>query len=169
MGDFLGGYNMKTRSLASLTPADLSASPVWEFSSFSNDDTLVRPLPVGTVQHLSGRLVACEIALANGESRWGLLGNLDPTAPELNEHFATLSVYEKGSWFHLARYHDPDYLDRGPAQLAEVLGLPLQSVFPISFDLANALPRHLGTVEGTFLAQPRRRLSREELIALAVP
>ena len=47
----------------------------------------------------------------------------------------TLRIHRDGAWFDLARYFDPDPVERGPEALAHFLGLPVDEVFPISFDV----------------------------------
>lgn len=100
----------------------------------------------------------------------GFLGNLDPTNSCLTEHFLTLSIFRSdGTLFNLARYHDFDAEERGPAALAAFLGLPLDAVFPISYDLTCVVAGPLESLRGTITAEPRERLTGAEIIALAVP
>src|SRR5262249_59029714 len=87
----------------------------------------------------------------------------------LTTHFLTLSVERDGRWFHVARYHDFDYEERAPEKLAAFLGLAVNEVFPITYDLrpyANGDPRAL---HGMIPEAPAEKLTRAEIIALAVP
>ena len=59
--------------------------------------------------------------------------------------------------------------ERGPDALARFLGLPLAEVFPIAYDVSAIVQGAQDSVQGHVLAEPRVRLTRAELIALAVP
>ena len=100
----------------------------------------------------------------------GFLGNLDTSNVRLTQHVLTVSVFrEDGAVFHRARYHDFDARERGPLALASFLGLPLEAVFPIEYDVGNAIVGPAEILRGAIPAEPEERLSRAEVIALAVP
>jgi len=129
---------------------------------------LVRPVKGFPVKNLDGRLIGTKVQLANGREVWALVGNVDAQRPTQNEHFLTLSIEHAGKWFDLARYHDIDFANRGPAALSKFLGLQVDEVFPISVDLrpfAEGIPAALANVIGK---EPRERLSEAELIALSL-
>ena len=156
--------------LESLTVQDLSIYPVW---SFVNDDqrgeTLVRPVKRLPVKSLSGKLVGTTVGLSGGVTVWAMLGNVDVTSATLNEHLLTLSVVKDGVWFTMARYHDPDWRSNGPSALAAFLGLSVEQVFPISYDLSSiAIGTTRALVNCIPAAAPEHRLSRAEIIKLAV-
>lgn len=158
------------KTIDSLTAQDIAESAVWKFSADRQDGELtLRPIRRLPVSNLTGKIVGTRATLANGTQVWAIFGNIDSDNPRLTEHFLTISVERDGAWFHLARYHDFDYEERGPLQLAGFLQLRVSEVFPISFDLrAYALgdPRALS---GFVREEPVERLSLDEIIALAVP
>jgi hypothetical protein len=158
------------RPVEALTPTDLARFPVWEFVNDDSqaDETYVRPLSELPVDSLDGRIVATEVTLRNGKRFLALVGNADVASPRLTRHFLTFSLYIDDAWFHLARYHDFDVEERGAVALARRLGMPLSDVFPITYDLSQIAIGDPGVVRGTVLAEPSERLSRSELIALAV-
>ena len=159
------------KNVADLTPNDLQAFPVWRFVSTTNRDLHVRPVRRLPVRTLNGLLVGTRLQLSDGRLLWALLGNVDEDNPEATEHFLTVSLFWEGRWFHLARYHDPDYLQRGPLALAEWLGLPLTGVFPLHYDIRSLVrdgSERLALV-GEVLQEPRERLSIRDLMRLAVP
>jgi hypothetical protein len=160
----------ESRSVDALTPSDLTRQPVWEFMNddFQPDDTLVRPVREVPVDSLASRVAAAEVSLQNGRRVWALLGNVDVNASRLTRHFLTLSLYIDGAWFQLARYHDFDVQERGPGALASRLGLPLSEVFPIQYDLSQVVIGDANVVRGVVPSEPSERLSRAELISLAV-
>jgi hypothetical protein len=151
--------------------ADLLRRKVWEFvpESDDRDETWVRPVSKLPVQSLSGCVAAIEVTLANGQPIPALIGNFDVDAPELSEHFLSLSLCTDGhTWFHLARYHDVDAATRGPSALARSLKLRLKDVFPIAFDLTGLVAGSPVKLRGAVNTKPSRRLSRAEIISLAL-
>jgi len=160
---------MQMKPVDGLTVADLRAHPVWEYTSGGANETYVRPIKRIPVTSLTGKEVGTEVTLANGDRVWALIGNVDSANPRLTTHFLTLSVERDGSWFHLARYHDFDADKRGPIQLAAFLGLAVHDVFPISYDLRSYVKGASAALHSTIPAEPVERLSRAEVIALAVP
>jgi hypothetical protein len=153
-----------------LTADDLKRHPVWRFvNDDSIDETTVRPIKRVPVKNLDGKLAGTQVRLANGTVTWSVVGNVVTSKPRLTQHFRTIALERNGQWFHLARYHDHDYSERGPDALAQFLGLPVAQVFPITVDL-----RHLvRSDDPTALMfdielNPGEQLSRDEVIALAV-
>jgi hypothetical protein len=150
--------------------ADFKEHPVWEFV---NDDSLgetavqrVESIPVPT---LCGKVVGTMVQLANRRTVWATLGNINENDPRSTEQFLALSIERDGKWFHLSRYHDFDYDTRGPEALANFLGLVVDDVFPISYDLARFVEGNPAALVGQVAKKPKQRLSKEELIALAIP
>lgn len=158
------------RSVSSLRISDLEKYPVWQFAGDDEGDgTSLRAIKRLPVSGLTGKIVGTAVLLANGNRVWALIGNLDTRNARMNEHFLTLSVEHNGKWFHLARYHDLDYGDRGPDALARFLGLLIDDVFPISYDVRKYAKGEADALTGTVSKEPRVRLSRAEIIAMAVP
>jgi hypothetical protein len=102
---------------------------------------------------------------------WALIGNIDVKSPRLTEHFLTLSIDRGGRWFALARYHDYDYdySARGPEALSRFLGLNIDQVFPLYFDVRRYVQGDAAALANSIPKEPRERLSRSDIIALAVP
>lgn len=153
-----------------LQVADLRACPVWQYANREGfDETLVRPAKRVPTASLAGKVVGTEVVLANGRRIWALIGNVDTTNARLTKHFLTLTVERDGRWFTLARYHDFDYSDKGPEALATFLKLPLDQVFPISYDIRQYAKGDIAVLIGQIHKEPQERLSRAEIISLAVP
>jgi hypothetical protein len=161
--------SMEEKQVEALKISDLQRHPVWEFV---NDDggreTVVRPVTVTPAANLKNRVVGTQVRLACGRSVWALIGNVDTRNARSTEHFLTLSVEEGSRWFHLARYHDFDYRERGPAALAEFLKLRTDEVFPIRYDITPWSTGDAHALSGTIFSEPREKLTRSEIIALAV-
>lgn len=156
-----------TKPVELLEIGDLEANAVWEF--VSGGETVVRPVRRLPVKSLTARLVGTQVRLSNGTAIWALIGNIDPNNPRLTEHFLTLSVLKSGKWFTLSRYHDFDYAEKGPESLASFFGLPVDEVFPISYDVSEQVSGDLAALSGTIPKEPKEKLTRSEIIAMAVP
>jgi hypothetical protein len=169
-GGTLGGeMRAKAKSVDELSEQDLDSFPIWTFVNRDADHFIVRPVARTPVRDLSGKLVGTFVVLADGTRRRALLGNIDVASARLTQHFLTLSIESGGTWFHLARYHDLDYTKRGPKALSAFLGLPLNQVFPISYDIRAIVKNASSAASGVIPAKPLEKLSRSKLIALAVP
>jgi hypothetical protein len=148
-----------------LTVTDLVEHPVWEYVG---GEPVVVPVTDLPVDSLLNRIVGTQVHLANGNRVWSTLSNVSLRNPRSASHFLTLSIENKGEWFHLRRYHDVDYDERGPEQLAEFLGLPVTSIFPIRFDISDIVSADPLMVRGYVPLEPPEKLSRDELIQLAL-
>lgn len=158
------------RPVSGLTVSDLRKHPVWAFAPNSKvEEPFVRPVKRLPVTSLVGKLVGSRVKLANNDQPWSLIGNLDVKNPNLNEHFVAISIERSGKWFHLARYHDPDYEDRGPQALADFLHLHIDEIFPIAYDVRACIKGSPPIAKGAINKEPRVRLTRSELIQMAVP
>ena len=162
--------NTETKPVESLQPIDFGIYPVWQYvNSDAAGETSVRPVARLPVASLNGKLVGVQVLLANGTATWALIGNVDTKNPRMTEHFITILLHKNCQWFALARYHDFDTDTRGPSALAKFLGLEVDEVFPISYDLSRFVKGGPKALRGSILKEPRERLSRSEIIALAVP
>lgn len=157
-------------AVEALTVDDLKRYPVWRFVNDGKlGETATKPIKRLPVTSLRGKVVGTEVRLANGQFIWALVGNLDSRSPNLTKHFRTISLQRNGQWFHLARYHDYDYTDRGPDAAARFLALPPDAVFPIAVDLRRVV-RSDDTATLLFNVEldPPEKLSQDELMDLAI-
>jgi hypothetical protein len=152
--------------LSEITSDDLENSPVWRTSRGGELLVAVHKtkLPLAS---LTGMLVATKVRLASGFETWVLVGNLG-VDQRSNEHFATFSFHSQGQWFHLARYHDFDYPERGPSQLAAFLGMDVVDVFPFVFNVRGMVRGGPLSLSGCVDLEPRERLSEDQLVELAL-
>lgn len=160
--------NMKR--VEDLDASDLQAHAVWQYANIDEaGETLVRPIRRLPATRLTGKVVGTRVRLSNGTILWGLLGNMEESNPRLTEHFLTLSILHANRWFTLARYHDIDYGEHGPDALARFLSLHVDEVFPIAYDIGAVAKGDPKVLVGMIPKEPHERLSRAEIIALAVP
>lgn len=156
-----------------LSPSDFRRHRIWEFVSDLEselaDETYMRPVLQLPVSSMSGRVVGTNLALANGQTVFGALGNLDLADAFSTEHFLTVTVFkETGERFDMARYHDIDHPQNGPHALATFLGLPLGSIFPMVYDVSDVAVGNSDCLRRRISADPESPLSRSALIQLAV-
>lgn len=143
--------------------------PVWEFMNQDQKSELaVRPVKKMPVESLNGRLVGTQVRLANGSNMLALIGNVTANNPHSTKHFLTVSIFRSGKRFAMARYHDFDWNRRGPQALANFLGMRVEDIFPISYDVSRFSMGDPAALAGTIEAEPRDKLTRAEIIALAV-
>ncbi len=145
---------MRLKRVDDLTPADFAAYPVWEFALELEhvDDALVRPVTKLPVNTLTNRFVATQVHLANGETAWANLENIELNdAADTRKHLA-LSLFWRGKWVAYFPPHDFGTGKQTPAALACALGLEVDDVFPISYDISNCCVGDPPVVKGTIEA-----------------
>lgn len=154
-------------TIDTISVGDIQANTVWTFCS--GGDLAIEPVKKIPCTTLNGRIVGTQVELADGTMVWALLGNINTENPAFSKHFITVSIESRGDWFHLARYHDFDYDERGPAKLSEWLNKPLEQVFPIAYDIRHAFNGESVALKGKIEREPSGKLTRAEIIAMAVP
>jgi len=160
---------IRVKSVESLTVADLEWAPVWQYTNRDGaGETTVRAVKRIPVRDTSGKLIGTQVRFANGARAWALISNIVPDSARQTEHLLTVSVEHSGKWFDLARYHDPDYTNGSPEALARFLGLAVDEIFPIAFDLRPYVEGDPAVLQGSVLREPQERLSRDEIIAMAL-
>jgi hypothetical protein len=136
-----------------LTIEGMRTHAVWEFdlggeSDEDRDETWVVPVLDLPVDTLDNRFVTTQAILSNGDKVWVAIGNLDVKSPRKTAIFVTLSVVTETAKFHLARYYDPWYEEEGPSALAVFLGLSMNEVFPVRYDLTPFVSGDPAVVRG---------------------
>ncbi len=153
-----------------LTPEDFAIFPVWEFALDMEevDETLVRPVRQLPVYDLDNRIVGANVRLANGTRMCAGIQNIDLKSALKTRHLLSLSLFCDGGWFHLDRYHDYNVEQYGPVALAGKLGLEVDKVFPISYDVSNCCVGDPHALIGTIESDPKDKLGRDEIFELIV-
>lgn len=154
------------KSTQDILPADFILNPVWEYTSF--DGYLVKPVYTLPVDSLDNRIIGTKLCLNTGIEVWGVLSNFDVRSAKMNQHFLAVWIERDGKWFELARYHDVDFGKRSPEKLAEFLGLSMDDVFPIEYDISASVLGPRSTVANLIQAEPAEKLNQQELIRLAI-
>lgn len=95
-----------------------------------------------------------------------MIGNIDLDSIEKTEAFVGISIIRDGEWFHLARYFDVALDTYGPEKLAEFLGLSIDEVFPISYDIGSLAVGDERALKGSIPAEPDKRFTKEEIMTL---
>ena len=157
------------RPFLSLQVSDLQRYPVWESIIDTEPDVTVFPLTRLPVDSLSGRIAGTHVRLGCGQQAWAMILYADTQDPRKNEQFVQLDIERDGQWFFLSRYWDADYERNGPQALAQFLGMELDDVFPIAWDVSRYAKGHPAALSGLILKEPRERLPQDEIIRMAVP
>ena len=145
------------KTVNALQGSDFQTHPVWEYKNDDeHDETVVEPVENLPVDDLEGKIVGDRIRLANGTLLWASIGNIDVNNPRSTYHFLTLSIEKDGRWFVLARYHDFNYSENGPDALARFLGLPIDEVFPLAYDVTRFVKGNKTMLAGQILREPQR-------------
>jgi hypothetical protein len=124
-----------------------------------------KPLPV---KRLTPQYVVCTLVqLANGSQFWAMIENITSNNPKGTEHFIALCVVKDGRRIHLGRYFDPWYEDLSPEKFAKSLGMNVDDVFPIFYDVQQYVEEQSPAHVGDITKEPRERLTDEELRKLS--
>lgn len=153
----------KTEDLGKL---DFGISPVWEYLDW--DNTRITPVIDLPVVSLLNRIVGTQVQLGNGARKWAALSRISLGNPRRTREFLVAWVENNGEWFGLARYFDVDYNRRGPSQLSSFLGMCVEDVFPIEYDISSVAIGDPSVLVGTIRAEPEERLSEDERITLSL-
>lgn len=159
------------KNVDELTILDFEQCPVWEFvpdEETEGSAIFGRPIMDLPITNAQNRFVGTKVTLNNGNRCWATIGNIDLGNRRSTHHFLTISLVQDGKWFHLARYHDFDYSTRGPDHLAKFLGLPIDGVFPISYDLSGLAVGFPEIIRGKIPVEIHDKLSKSDLIHLAL-
>jgi hypothetical protein len=128
------------KTIDQLTIADLERYPVWEFNleyEEQLDETAVQPVEALPVRSLDNRIVGTVVMLANGDTHWAILGGIDLQNPEDARGIDGLSLFWNGDRVVFDRMLDFGEAGRQARTFAETLGLKIDDVFPIRYDLSR--------------------------------
>jgi hypothetical protein len=127
---------LPVKNMEKLTPEDFSAYPVWEFALELEEigDLAMRPVPDLPVNDLGNRTVGTQVSLANGSRLWAGLGNIFLDNPRRTKQTLVASFYIGGEWVPLSREMNAEMY--GPDALARRLGLRVEDVFPVTYDVS---------------------------------
>lgn len=161
---------MDAKTVDELTAGDFERHPIWEFVYDEvkyDDETWVQPVLELPAKHLDHRAVGIQVRLNCGIRKWARLYNIDLTDHLRTTYFRGISLEHAGKWLHLARYFDVTYHQDGPEALASALGMQLDEVFPIAYDISGLAIGPENILIDSIPAVLEMQLSREELRALS--
>jgi hypothetical protein len=178
----------KTRLAGDWTVADLEKYPVWQakvdydydnplteeeedegieyekgYDEDDIDETAYVPvlkLPVAELN--SGLEVGTQVTLANGKKTWAVIGGIESSNPKSSAHFMTIAFEKDGDWFLLARPMDTWNKSHGPEELAKFLGMNVDDIFPISYDISKYVAMQSPAHSGQILKEPGDKISEKE-------
>ncbi len=106
--------------------------------------------------------------LANGNCIWTILSNVNLDIPDYNVHMLSVRLDCSGKWFDLGRYFDSDYEDRTPNHFSDLIGLSLDAILPISYDLSPFAIGNKDSLLGEIPVKVKTQLPLSELMKFIV-
>ncbi len=131
---------IEPRPVKSLRPSDAESFSVWRFIQFEMlseniDETFILPVTPVPVTTLNNCIVLTKVKFANGDEFYAIIGNIYIESEKKTNILIFISIFNDVVWVDLSRSIDPDYNENGPIALARKLNLPVDSIFPIHYDL----------------------------------
>ena len=148
----------------SLDEVDFRQYPVWQFSY--EEEMYLFPIQNLPVHSFRNCLVGLDGVLASGVKLFAILTNVDLENVAATSQFLSAQFSLDGERIKLARYFDDDWESKGPRALAARLGLKVEDVFPISFDLSPYTEVEVRASKLSIEARPVLRLSEDERLDL---
>lgn len=163
--------SQEIRKLSDLSVSDITAQRLWRYTPapVADGEIYVRADRAIHITTLKNKIVGGMISLASGRSVASLFENIFLDDEFLSAHWMLLRVVTERGQFNLARYHDYNYDESGPLQLASFLNLSISEVFPIKFDLRSLLGCDSPALAGVIEKAPAIKCTRAELIGRMVP
>lgn len=162
---------IEPRPVESLTPADAMQHHVWRFVpdemlSETIDETFVVP-ESEPVDSLDSKVILTEVALANGNMFPAMINNVFANDRKKTQIFIDISLFYMGIWFDIPRVIDSDYSNEAVVKIADALGIEVDDMFPIHYDLRQYV---IGEGEGLFgnFTPVDQNFSDEDLARLLV-
>jgi hypothetical protein len=127
---------LPAKNIEKLTPDDFTVYPVWEFALDLEevDDLAMRPVLDIPVNDLGNRLAGAEVRLANGTRLWAGIANIFLNDAQKTKRLLGVRFYIGGEWVPLS--HEMNVEIYGPNALASRLGLKVEDIFPIAYDVS---------------------------------
>jgi hypothetical protein len=149
------------KRLSQLTPEDLQAHPVWELETPEEatppeNDSPIKPVAALPVESLASRVIGTAVVLRNGQTLPAMLTNIELADEAQTQRLLLVQVWHNGEWLRLARPFDPWFAKSGPRSFAKRLGLPVEEVFPMSYDISAHAQGSESVVKGKIKAPVRR-------------
>jgi hypothetical protein len=140
---------LPVKNMEKLTPDDFMAYPVWELALDLEevDDLAMRPVPDLPVDDLRNRTVGTQVRLANGTKLWAVLGNIFLSDPQKTKKALVASFYIGGNWIPFSPKTNATMY--GSGAIARRLGLKVEDVFPVSYDVGRFCVGDKDAMRGT--------------------
>jgi hypothetical protein len=159
------------KSISDITISDIKKYPVWEYiSDEANypDESWIKPVKKYPVETLENRIIGLQVTIANGQKLWAIIENIDFSNDEITKHCISLDLFYNDDWIPLARYYDINYNKYGPQQLADTIGLPIDEVFPIRYELPTSVCKVNHYNNGIIKKTPDVILSNDMIIDMII-
>jgi Zn-dependent protease len=146
-----------SKRLHELTPEDFRAYPVWEYGpevegESGDRETWVWSVEQHPVTDLSSRFIGTTVTLNNGMQLPACLGNVALQDEEATQALLALNVWHQNEWVGLRCDNDTGEPQSGEESFARQLGLTMDEVFPMHYDIAAHASGLKSVVRGTIEA-----------------
>ncbi len=160
----------KYKPAEDLRPDDFKIYPLWRYLNKDEmGETMAAPLKKLPAKSADECLTGIEVRLASGKMIWALICNVSGDDAYATKHLMNISFFEDGKVFHLARYHDACRDIYGPEALSKFLGMKIDDVFPIQYDLRALFSAgDPSALAGTIDKDPAEMLNKRQILDLIV-
>jgi len=149
------------KEVSALTPLDLRQYPVWEYV-FDLDrvpecdqdmptDTSVTPVKELPVDDTGNCVIGTKVKLNNGTQEWAMLSGLTLPSPDgrTGTVFVHLFDQKRAEWADFPPRDYPVYRADAPREVSALLGLAMEDVFPLSYDIRGLVAGPEQMLQGT--------------------
>ena len=169
----LGRLDPFAKDVGGLTPRDFAKFPVGEYVLATEwipwrDETWVKPVTHLPVDSLANRLVGTTLSLANRQRFFGVLSNISVRHVRATRQFIGVEIFHERKSYALQRAQSPMIPYLNAAGLADALGLRIEQVFPISYDLSGIAVGDAEIIKGSIEAEIPEELTEEARMKLIV-
>jgi hypothetical protein len=139
------------KAVTEISTTDLAEHPIWEYCDSTNEDgyALV-PLTDLPVDSLDQRIVGTRVTLGNGTMLWAVLSGGDLSLPTFVEEDSGLILYVDDERVSLGSAWERELPGYGAGDLCRKLGLTMEEVFPITFDVSHLVTGDRPALRGQF-------------------
>jgi len=167
----VGRFDPFAKDVGGLNQRDFNRYPVWEFQVGAEflpwrDETWLSPVKRLPVDSLDNRLVGTRLKLANGQTVRGILGNISLRNARATRQFIDVEISHNGKSYQLQRAASPMHPYLNAQGLADALGLRIEQVFPITYDLSDVAVGDPKVIKGSIEAELPENLSKDDQMKL---
>ena len=156
---------MKT-TIDNITWNSFREYPVWEWDLEVDDDAALFPIQDYPVSYLEGRIIGVPCYLNNGAIINCVLSAIEIGSPHKTDQFLSLTAMVNETKIQLQRYFDVGASEDPGKVFADNIGIPVDDVFPIKWDVQKYVTKGTRGRSGTITRFPAMRLNEQQRMYL---